>query len=73
MNIDIDTKCLPHIACPYCGYEFTNSWELHDWVDGKEFEVDCRECNMRFPCVIHFIAEYSTNMMPYDDSEGEEA
>ena len=80
MSADIDTEYTRLITCPHCGYEIRNSWEMHDGVDETEIEVDCPECDAIFDCTVHveveystWIKKYSTNMMPYDDSEGEEA
>lgn len=39
---EIDHRYTDQLICPYCGYEFTESWEL-----GEDGEVDC-DCGKRF-------------------------
>lgn len=38
------TYCCDELTCPYCGEEFTDSWELADEDD----EMECYECGKRF-------------------------
>jgi len=39
---EFDTEYTDHIICPYCGYEFQDSWEFKDTQD--EQHVDCHDC-----------------------------
>jgi len=45
---EIDHKFTNEIVCPYCGYEFSDSWEYldpsNDSHDGEEIDVECLEC-----------------------------
>ncbi len=42
---------MDEVVCPYCGYEFRDSWELlRDESDGAERKVECHneECGKEF-------------------------
>jgi uncharacterized Zn-finger protein len=32
------------IVCPYCGYEYSDSWEF----DGDDSSIDCEQCGKEF-------------------------
>jgi DNA-directed RNA polymerase subunit RPC12/RpoP len=40
MSKEIDCQYTDEIICPYCGYEFGDSWEYMRSVESK-FEVQC--------------------------------
>ena len=42
----IEHEYTDEIVCPYCGNEFSDSWELGDGEDIGELE--CDECNKKF-------------------------
>lgn len=43
MNKEIDHDYTDEIVCPYCGYEFGDSWEL-----GDGGELECDKCEKEF-------------------------
>ena len=43
-----------NITCPWCGYEFRDSWEM------SEGEYDCDECGGKFEAERDVTVEYST-------------
>jgi hypothetical protein len=42
-----DTHYTEEIVCPYCGYEFTESYEFM-LLDNGESEIECYECGKGF-------------------------
>ena len=38
-----DHDCTPEVVCPYCGNQFSDSWDFAD-----EDEMDCDECGNTF-------------------------
>lgn len=54
-NKYIDHKFTDEIVCPYCGYEYGDSWEFDDDV-----ELDCDECGKTFDATREFEITYST-------------
>jgi len=56
----IDNWRTDEIVCPYCGYEFTDSWEYNDLGVSKLF-ITCRDCKKYFDTTIHFEVSYSTD------------
>lgn len=40
---EINTQYTIEIVCPYCGYEFMDSWEEYD-----SGTTECRECEKEF-------------------------
>ena len=49
-----DTK---EIVCPYCGYEYGNSWEYDDECG----ELECDECGKKFHYNRNVTVDYSTS------------
>ena len=43
-NFSGDTQYTSEIICPYCGYEFSDSWELA----ADDGELDCLDCENEF-------------------------
>ena len=58
MSKEFDTEFRDDIVCPYCGYEFTDSWEYNDTQD--EQKVDCHDCGKEFLLYMHVTIDYST-------------
>ena len=60
MSKEFDTEYKDDIVCPYCGYEFTDSWEFNDTQD--EQHVDCQNCNCEkeFLLYVHISVDYTT-------------
>lgn len=45
----IDCEYTREIVCPYCGYKYSDSWEV-DFGEGAEgdTEIDCISCDESF-------------------------
>jgi len=56
---EFDTEWKRQITCPYCGYEFSDSWEYND-SNGNQIEVDCGECEKTFDMIVNVSVDYST-------------
>ena len=54
----IKTSFTDEIVCPYCGYEFEDSYEVGE--NGLEFKMDCYECEKEFNCCPNYSVNYST-------------
>ncbi len=48
------------ITCPYCGYEFSDSWEYGMEHDGDTDEEECPECDKKFYITMNVEVGYST-------------
>jgi len=49
MEIEIDCTHTREITCPYCGAEFSDSWEVGMGVnDGELGELECGSCEKTF-------------------------
>ena len=55
---EFDTDYKDDIVCPYCGYEFTDSWEFNDTQD--EQHVECCECGKEFFLYVNISVDYTT-------------
>ncbi len=53
-----DHNYTSEVVCPYCGYEFLDSWEIADGYDGSDYE--CRDCGKLFRLDIMVKRLYST-------------
>jgi len=54
----IDHDHTNELVCPYCGYEFTDSWEFNDTQD--EQHVECHDCGKEFLLYVHISVDYTT-------------
>lgn len=61
MSKPIDHDVTAEVVCPYCGYEFEDSWEFED--DG---EFDCYGCDKTFLHSRHVSITYSTEKKESD-------
>lgn len=52
---EIDHELTDEIVCPYCGHEFSDSYEF----EGED-KIICYECNKEFGCMSHIRINYST-------------
>jgi hypothetical protein len=43
MSTEIDSACMDEITCPWCGYQFSDSWEMDD----DDWEI-CEQCGKHF-------------------------
>lgn len=55
-NKEIDHEGTDEIVCPYCGYEFSDSWEYYD----EEDPMTCYGCSKEFYLQIHREISYDT-------------
>ena len=62
--------CEDEIKCPYCGYEFSDSWEFHLRNDGDSQEVECgnEECEKTFDAIMCITVTWSTRRKGCGDS-----
>lgn len=58
MSKEINHEYTDEIVCPYCGYEFTNSWEFNDTQD--EQHVECHDCGEEFLLYVNITVDYTT-------------
>lgn len=62
---EIDHRYTKEIVCPYCGYEFRDSWELAG-DDGDEQQTDCDECGKDFLYYADIDVTYCTRKIKKD-------
>lgn len=43
----MDTNYTKELICPYCNYEYSDSWEYQDAQD-KDVQTQCPECEKNF-------------------------
>lgn len=57
-----DTGYTTEIICPYCGYEFTDSWEVpfNDNNMDDERKIECHRCDEEFTVIRRLSVDYST-------------
>ena len=60
----IDHKYTNEIVCPFCGYEFGDSWEYRDDCEDLGL-IDCDECHKSFYATRNITIDYSTNKARY--------
>jgi len=56
----IDHTLTPDIVCPYCGHEFSDSWEIDPEDISSSGEIECRECDICFLYTRDVSVTYST-------------
>ena len=56
---EIDHKYTREAVCPYCGYEFSDTWDFNLQHDGDKTEVDC-DCGETFWLWINIDVDYTT-------------
>lgn len=64
---DHDTDCEDEITCPYCGYEFSDSFEYQDGWQEELGDIDCPDCKETFECTASFSVSYSTKKKDPDE------
>ncbi|APM41375.1 hypothetical protein [Clostridium kluyveri] len=60
---DINHECTDEIVCPFCGQEFTDSWEYGD--DEALGLIECDECGKSFYASREVSITYSTRKANY--------
>mgnify|MGYP000032418711 CR=1 FL=1 len=61
---EIDHEYTNEIVCPWCGYEFSDSWELGNGGECTELE-ECPDCEKEFYASRIITVEYSTQKATY--------
>ena len=61
---EIDHEYTEEVVCPWCGCEFSDSWEFSD--DG---ELDCYECGKSFDFYREISCSYVTKRTPCKNGE----
>jgi uncharacterized Zn-finger protein len=57
MSDAIDCLDTNEIVCPYCGYEFSESWTYFE-SSGNEEKIQCPECDQKFTCSPDYTVTY---------------
>jgi hypothetical protein len=57
------------ITCPYCGYEFQDSWDYGLKDDGDEIIEDCPECGKNFHVSFCVDVNYTTKGLCEENNE----
>lgn len=57
MEKEIDCRATEEVTCPYCGYEYSDSWEFGDDTD----RLKCPECNKEFDVSSETTRTFSTS------------
>ena len=57
MAEEINHEFTQEIVCPYCGYKFSDSWELND---SSGIVQECHGCEKPFTLEVDFDVTYST-------------
>lgn len=58
MSEEIDHWATDEIVCPYCGYEYVDSWEFEKGDDGGV--LNCKKCGEDFRFFREYSITYST-------------
>lgn len=56
---EIDSEYTDEIVCPYCGYEFSDSFECNISED-EENIIECEECGKEFYAIKNISISYSS-------------
>lgn len=68
------TQYTDEVQCPYCGHEFTDSWEIgfdDNQVD-HTMEITCESCEIKFKVTRHIRLTYSSVRDPKDCNHPEQ-
>lgn len=58
----IDHRFTREIVCPYCGYVYTDSWEINSGEEDLD-DINCAHCDELFSCERNVIISYSTEVI----------
>ena len=61
---EVDHEYTDEIVCPWCGYEFSDSWEFGNGGEFTELE-DCPECDKSFYASRTITVAYTTQKVTY--------
>jgi len=61
MSKKFETRCTDAPACPYCGYEESNAWEIEfgESIEG-EMTFPCGECGVEYHVERRALITYNT-------------
>jgi len=62
---EIDTEYTNEIMCPYCGYVFSDSWEIGRGNDEDLGLIECGRCDREFYAARNVSISYSTEKAKY--------
>lgn len=63
---NIEHEMTEEIVCPFCGSEFTESWEFGEYSNDEDLGlVECDECNKSFYATRNISISYSTKKAKY--------
>lgn len=65
---EIKHKYTKEIVCPYCGYKFSDSWEINSNEEDIGL-VECGECEKEFYASRIITVDYSTEKARYGTCE----
>lgn len=60
---ELDTWHENKIICPYCGYEFEESWEYETGGEIELEETECYDCEKTFHLSIEYDVQYTTTRL----------
>jgi hypothetical protein len=60
---EVEHDYTDEIVCPYCGYEFSESYEFGDGFDEDLDIIDCGECEESFYASRSIMVNYSTEKL----------
>jgi len=67
---EIEAFARREITCPYCGYEFSDSWEHHGLDnDGDSQEEECPECEKKFHVKLDISHDYTSHGLCEENKE----
>ncbi len=63
MDESIDLNYTDEIVCPYCGYKFTDSWEIRMNEHGDIGKHECERCGKKFKAYRNIEITYTTEKL----------
>ena len=64
-NRNINTEYTNEIVCPFCGYEFCDSWEYGDGFNEDLGLIECQSCEKEFYASKHISVSYCSEKAKY--------
>ena len=70
MSKEIEAYATGEITCPYCNYEYGDSWEYSSLrYDGDSEEMECDECGKKFYVQFNVETSYTSNGLCKENNE----
>jgi uncharacterized Zn finger protein len=63
LSQNIDCEYTKEVVCPYCGIEFTDSYELVDAQD-TDIQIECGDCGKTFIYITDCHITFSSRQVP---------